>query len=155
MPKVSRVIYNRLAVPMKLEFDSTVNYALDRASIATTAEDRANPSPYNTYQVMGLPPTPISSPGPDAVDAALNPAEGSWLFFVKVEPGGRVLLQRHRRAARGLRRAGKGQRCLRLTAAATPAANGTGVIRRPRCSARRSPTRCRRRCTGPATRRPG
>ena len=33
--------------------------------------------------VLGLPPTPISSPGPDAVDAALNPAEGSWLFFVK------------------------------------------------------------------------
>jgi UPF0755 protein len=88
MPKVSRVIYNRLAVPMKLEFDSTVNYALDRASIATTAEDRANPSPYNTYQVMGLPPTPISSPGPDAVDAALNPAEGSWLFFVKQNPEG-------------------------------------------------------------------
>ncbi len=83
MPKVSRVVYNRLAVPMKLEFDSTVNYALDRASISTTAADRANPSPYNTYMVMGLPPTPISSPGPDAVDAALNPAEGSWLFFVK------------------------------------------------------------------------
>jgi UPF0755 protein len=83
MPKVSRVIYNRLAVPMKLEFDSTVNYALDRASIATSAADRANPSPYNTYAVMGLPPTPISSPGPAAVDAALNPAEGSWLFFVK------------------------------------------------------------------------
>ena len=53
MPKVSRVIYNRLAKPMKLEFDSTVNYALDRASIATTAEDRANPSPYNTYAQPG------------------------------------------------------------------------------------------------------
>lgn len=88
MPKVSRVVYNRLAVPMKLEFDSTVNYALDRASIATSAEDRANPSPYNTYQVLGLPPTPISSPGPDAVDAALNPAEGSWLFFVKQNESG-------------------------------------------------------------------
>ena len=83
MPEVSRVIYNRLAIPMKLEFDSTVNYALNRASIATSAEDRANPSPYNTYAVTGLPPTPISSPGPDAVTAALDPAEGSWLFFVK------------------------------------------------------------------------
>jgi UPF0755 protein len=88
MPKVSRVIYNRLAVPMKLEFDSTVNYALDRASISTTATDRANPSPYNTYAQMGLPPTPISSPGPDAVAAALAPAEGSWLFFVKVNQKG-------------------------------------------------------------------
>ncbi|MET0863564.1 MAG: endolytic transglycosylase MltG [Nakamurella sp.] len=88
MPKVSRVVYNRLAVPMKLEFDSTVNYALDRASIATSAADRANPSPYNTYAQLGLPPTPISSPGPDAVAAALAPAEGSWLFFVKANEKG-------------------------------------------------------------------
>lgn len=88
MPKVARVVYNRLAVPMKLEFDSTVNYALDRASIATSADDRANPSPYNTYVQMGLPPTPISSPGPDAVAAALEPAEGSWLFFVKANDKG-------------------------------------------------------------------
>ena len=88
MPKVSRVIYNRLGVPMKLEFDSTVNYALDRASIATSADDRANPSPYNTYAQMGLPPTPISSPGPAAVAAALAPAEGSWLFFVKMNEQG-------------------------------------------------------------------
>jgi UPF0755 protein len=88
MPKVSRVVYNRLAKPMKLEFDSTVNYALDRASIATTAKDRANKSPYNTYVHQGLPPTPISSPGPDAVAATLDPAEGSWLFFVKVNDKG-------------------------------------------------------------------
>ena len=98
MPKVSRVIYNRLASPMKLEFDSTVNYALDRASIATTAADRANPSPYNTYAQQGLPPTPISSPGPDAVAAALDPPprapgcssssrkpEGESCFSVTVE----------------------------------------------------------------------
>jgi UPF0755 protein len=88
MPKVSRVIYNRLGIGMKLEFDSTVNYALNRASIATTADDRANPSPYNTYAQPGLPPTPISSPGPDAVAAALDPAEGSWLFFVKANEKG-------------------------------------------------------------------
>jgi len=88
MPKVSRVIYNRLGIGMKLEFDSTVNYALNRASIATTADDRANPSPYNTYAQPGLPPTPISSPGPDAVAAARDPAEGSWLFFVKANEKG-------------------------------------------------------------------
>ena len=88
MPKVSRVVYNRLAKPMKLEFDSTVNYALDRASIATTAKDRANPSPYNTYVHLGLPPTPISSPGPDAIAATLDPAEGSWLYFVKANARG-------------------------------------------------------------------
>ena len=68
--------------------DSTVNYALDRASIATSAEDRANPSPYNTYAHMGLPPTPITSPGPDAIAATLDPADGRWLFFVKLNLDG-------------------------------------------------------------------
>jgi len=88
MPKVSRVTYNRLAKPMNLQFDSTVDYALGRAAISTTAAERANPSPYNTYANPGLPPTPISSPGPDAVTAALNPVPGSWLFFVKVDLDG-------------------------------------------------------------------
>jgi UPF0755 protein len=88
MPTVAAVVYNRLAVPMKLEMDSTVNYALDRASIATSAEDRANPSPYNTYAHMGLPPTPITSPGPDAIAATLDPADGRWLYFVKLNLDG-------------------------------------------------------------------
>ncbi|MET3806448.1 UPF0755 protein [Nakamurella sp. UYEF19] len=88
MPKVARVAYNRLARNMKLEFDSTVNYSLDRAQISTTATERANTSPYNTYATEGLPPTPISSPGPNAIDAALNPADGNWLFFVKIDLDG-------------------------------------------------------------------
>ena len=84
MPKVSRVIYNRLAIPMKLEFDSTVNYALDRASIATTAGRPGQPQPVQHLRGAG-PAADARSPrpGPDAVAAALNPAEGSWLFFVK------------------------------------------------------------------------
>ena len=85
MPKVARVVYNRLAAGMKLQFDSTVNYALDRAQISTTADERATDSPYNTYLAAGLPPTPIASPGGNAVDAALNPADGNWLYFVKVD----------------------------------------------------------------------
>ncbi len=88
MPKISRVIYNRLAGDIKLKFDSTVNYALDRAQIATSDADRANPSPYNTYAHTGLPPTPIGSPGPAALDAAGNPATGSWLFFVAIDKEG-------------------------------------------------------------------
>lgn len=85
LTKVARVTYNRLAVPMNLQFDSTVNYALNRAQISTTAADRASASPYNTYATAGLPPTPISSPGPAAVDAALHPDDGQWLYFVKVD----------------------------------------------------------------------
>ncbi len=88
MPKVARVIYNRLALPMKLQMDSTVNYALDRASIATSNEDRATPSPWNTYAADGLPPTPISSPGKSAIAAAAQPASGPLLSFVKINQDG-------------------------------------------------------------------
>lgn len=88
MQSVARVVYNRLADRMNLQMDSTVNYALNRAQITTSDADRANPNPYNTYMHSGLPPTPISSPGDDALDAALDPAPGNWLYFVKVDKAG-------------------------------------------------------------------
>ncbi|SFQ51427.1 UPF0755 protein [Amycolatopsis arida] len=86
--KVSRVIHNRLAEGMRLEMDSTINYALDRPTVRTSAEDRARAGAYNTYQNTGLPPTPIAAPSKEAVTAALDPAEGEWLFFVKCEKNG-------------------------------------------------------------------
>jgi UPF0755 protein len=86
-PRVSRVIYNRLEEPMPLQFDSTVHYAEGRdGSVGTSDEARASDSPYNTYKVSGLPPTPIMAPGEQAIDAALNPADGPWLFFVTTNP---------------------------------------------------------------------
>lgn len=87
-PKVARVIYNRLQVGQKLEFDSTVNYALDRQEIATTDEDRARETPWNTYAKLGLPLTPICSPSAEALTAAERPAEGDWLYFVTVDLDG-------------------------------------------------------------------
>jgi UPF0755 protein len=89
MPQVARVVFNRLARKMKWEMDSTVNYALNRAQIATSAADRANPSAYNTYAHAGMPPTPISSPSVAALDATVDPAPGNWLFFVKVDKAGK------------------------------------------------------------------
>ncbi|WP_089301137.1 endolytic transglycosylase MltG [Haloechinothrix alba] len=86
--RVSRVIYNRLDEDMRLEMDSTVNYVLDRPDVRTSEEDRAQPGPYNTYRNTGLPPTPISAPSMEALQAALNPDEGSWKFFVKCEDNG-------------------------------------------------------------------
>ncbi|RZQ66089.1 endolytic transglycosylase MltG [Amycolatopsis suaedae] len=86
--KVSRVIFNRLGKDMKLEMDSTINYVLHRPVVTTTPEDRAKAGPYNTYLNKGLPPTPISAPSEEAVEAALKPAEGEWLFFVKCEKNG-------------------------------------------------------------------
>ena len=92
--KVARVIYNRLAERRKLEFDSTVNYPLDRQEVATTDADRAKPTPWNTYVREGLPATPICSPGQPALTAAERPARGDWLYFVTVDMQGTTLFTR-------------------------------------------------------------
>ncbi|MDO5676562.1 MAG: endolytic transglycosylase MltG [Propionibacteriaceae bacterium] len=84
-PMVARVIYNRINQGMPLQMDSTVHYALqDWSRVTTTAEERANPSPYNTYLHKGYPPGPITNPGESALAAALNPADTDALFFVTV-----------------------------------------------------------------------
>lgn len=86
--KVARVILNRLAEPMRLEFDSTVNYGLEEVEVATTDEDRARVTPWNTYAKDGLPDTPIASASMEAIQAMEHPAEGNWLFFVTVDDSG-------------------------------------------------------------------
>jgi UPF0755 protein len=84
-PKVARVLYNRLDDGMALQLDSTVQYVSKRkGDVFTTPEERDNPSAYNTYKHPGLPPGPIGSPGEKTIEAALNPAEGTWLYFVTV-----------------------------------------------------------------------
>ncbi|GGX00561.1 endolytic transglycosylase MltG [Streptomyces lomondensis] len=87
MGKVARVIFNRLERGMPLQMDSTLNYALNRSTLRTTASDTRIDSPYNSYQRMGLPPTPIDNPGEEAMRAAVNPPPGDWLYFVTVRPG--------------------------------------------------------------------
>ncbi|MGW0831428.1 endolytic transglycosylase MltG [Streptomyces prunicolor] len=87
MGKVARVIFNRLERGMPLQMDSTINYALNRATLKTTTSDTRLDSPYNSYQRMGLPPTPIDNPGEEAMHAAINPPPGDWLYFVTVKPG--------------------------------------------------------------------
>ncbi|MDV7216389.1 endolytic transglycosylase MltG [Streptomyces prunicolor] len=87
MGKAARVIFNRLERGMPLQMDSTINYALNRATLKTTTSDTRLDSPYNSYQRMGLPPTPIDNPGEDAMRAAINPPPGDWLYFVTVKPG--------------------------------------------------------------------
>ncbi|MFJ3414987.1 endolytic transglycosylase MltG [Streptomyces sp. NPDC086082] len=87
MGKVARVIFNRLERGMPLQMDSTINYALNRATLKTSSSDTRVESPYNSYQRMGLPPTPIDNPGEDAMRAAINPPPGDWLYFVTVKPG--------------------------------------------------------------------
>ena len=85
-PKVARVIVNRLARPMPLQLDSTVSFISGHRAVTTTNAERASKIPYNTYVVAGLPPGPIDNPGLSAMEAALNPAPGPWLYFVAVNP---------------------------------------------------------------------
>jgi UPF0755 protein len=85
-PKVARVFQNRIDQGMPLQSDATVAYGTGHTDrVTTTDAERADASdPYNTYQHLGLPPAPISNPGEIAIDAALHPADGSWLYFVTV-----------------------------------------------------------------------
>lgn len=85
--KVARVVHNRLARSMPLQMDSTINYALNRSTVDTKLSETRIDSPFNTYQRQGLPPTPIDSPGLEAMTAAVAPTPGDWLFFVTVKPG--------------------------------------------------------------------
>jgi UPF0755 protein len=80
--KIARVIYNRLDEGMRLGIDATVLYALGEHKNVLTNADLAVDSPYNTRKVAGLPPTPIGAPGAGSLEAAVNPAEGDWLYYV-------------------------------------------------------------------------
>lgn len=84
--RVSRVIQNRLAIDMMLQFDSATQYgAGDTGSVWSSAEALGDDNPYNTYAITGLPIGPIAAPGDVALDAALAPAEGEWLYFVTID----------------------------------------------------------------------
>lgn len=80
-PLVAGVFLNRLRRGMKLESCATVEYLLETPKPVLTYEDLQLESPYNTYQVMGLPPGPIGSPGRASLLAALNPARTDYLYF--------------------------------------------------------------------------
>ncbi len=85
--KVSRVIQNRLDQGMKLQMDSTAQYGfgeIHAGSASTSSEAQFDDNPWNTYVIDGLPVGPIANPGDLAIDAAMKPAEGPWLFFVTV-----------------------------------------------------------------------
>jgi UPF0755 protein len=84
MPKVARVIYNRLGAGQRLELD----YPLDLQALRTSSANRATPGPYNSYLTPGLPPTPIAAPGSQAIAAALSPAAGPWFYFVRCQKDG-------------------------------------------------------------------
>jgi UPF0755 protein len=99
---VAAVFHNRLRKGMKLDCDPTVRYAVKKfGSERITFADLAVNSPYNTYTVQGLPPTPICSPGRESILAALHPADTDYLFFVARNDGSHYFsktLDEHNRA---------------------------------------------------------
>ncbi len=93
-PKVAGVFVNRLETGMKLQSDPTVIYALTEGSgelgRALTRNDWKFESPYNTYQVNGLPPGPIANPGKASIQAVMKPERHEFLYFVADGTGGHV-----------------------------------------------------------------
>jgi len=81
--QISQVFHLRLKKNMKLQTDPTVIYALgENFDGDIRRRDLSVDSPFNTYRYKGLPPTPIALPSRASIDAAVNPADGDYLYFV-------------------------------------------------------------------------
>ena len=103
MPIISAVFHKRLKKGIRLCSDPTVIYGLGGFNGNLTKKDLTMPTPYNTYIISGLPPTPICNPGLNAIEAALNPAKVPYLYFVSKNNGSHyfsVTLKEHNRAVK-------------------------------------------------------
>lgn len=92
-PEVAAVFTNRLRLGMRLESDPTIVYGVTKGrplGRGIRLSELRNPTPWNTYLINGLPPTPIANPGEEAIKAVLNPPRSEYLFFVADGTGGHV-----------------------------------------------------------------
>jgi UPF0755 protein len=92
-PRIATVFLNRIKKGMKLESDPTIIYGLSRGvplGHPLRQSELATPNRYSTYQIEGLPPTPICNPGRDAIQAVLHPTDTDDLYFVADGTGGHV-----------------------------------------------------------------
>jgi UPF0755 protein len=95
-PHVASVYLNRLAKGMRLESDPTIIYGITKGrplGRSLTHADVTDPTPWNTYAVAGLPPTPIANPGRASIEAALHPSDSGDFYFVADGTGGHVFAQ--------------------------------------------------------------
>jgi UPF0755 protein len=133
-PMVAALFINRLKRGMKLQTDPTIIYGLTRGEHplegGITASQKAAETPYNTYIIDGLPPTPIANPGEAALMAVAQPAQSAFLYMMAVTPGkpgdGHYFastLEEHQANERKYRRL-EDQQAADEAAAAAAAANG-------------------------------
>ena len=98
-PRIAAVFINRLKRGMRLESDPTIIYGLTKGEPlgrGLRVSELRGETPYNTYIIRGLPPTPIANPGADSIAAVLNPAETNDLFFVADGSGGHAFATNNR-----------------------------------------------------------
>ncbi len=98
-PRIAAVFINRLKRGMRLESDPTIIYGLTKGEPlgrGLRVSELRGETPYNTYIIRGLPPTPIANPGTDSIAAVLNPAETNDLFFVADGSGGHAFATNNR-----------------------------------------------------------
>jgi len=110
---IAGVLLNRLRKGMKLECDATLQYVLPQHKERITYKDLEIDSPYNTYKVKGLPPTPICNPGLPSIEAALNPEDTPFLFYVARPDGYHIFsltAEEHFKAVERARRLWQGER---------------------------------------------
>ncbi len=81
-PMIAGVIFNRLKQNMPLQVDATIEYALPSHKTDLSLGDLKIDSPYNTYKITGLPPTPIANPGRPSLEAAFHPSKTDMLYYV-------------------------------------------------------------------------
>jgi len=79
---VSGIFWNRLKIDMPLQSDATINFITKSGRAQSTLKDLEIDSKYNTYKYKGLPPTPISNMGISSIEAAVNPTDTKYLFFL-------------------------------------------------------------------------
>jgi len=100
-PLISAVFHNRLKRKIPLHSDPTVIYGIKNFNGNLTKEHLMRPTPYNTYLIAGLPPTPICNPGKDSLLAAVRPAPVPYLYFVSKNDGSHFFssdIEEHNRA---------------------------------------------------------